>query len=61
MLSKVIRKVSIVVLANQVQDTFSGERKNPRPEDVALVGAPWKESERMPSGPGVVRETRPLD
>jgi len=28
--------------------------KNPRPEDVALFGAPWKGAERVPSGPGVV-------
>jgi len=28
--------------------------KNPRPEDVALFGAPWKGAKSVPSDPGVV-------
>jgi len=28
--------------------------KNPRPEDVALFGTPWKGAKRVPSDPGVV-------
>jgi len=31
-----------------------GQVKNPRPEDVALFGAPCKGAERVPSDPGVV-------
>jgi hypothetical protein len=57
MLSKVIHKVSLFVPANQLKDTFSGEIEDPRPDDGALFGAPWKGSERMPSGPWIAEET----
>jgi hypothetical protein len=49
-----VSRVNVTLVPDLVRDDGSAIVKNPRPEDMALFGAPWKGAKGLSSAPGIV-------